>query len=515
MPIPLVAVRLDAAPPTIADVAAVAAGARVELGPAAVAMILASRAVVDRLVNGDTLIYGLNTGLGHMRNERVSVDELRDYQVAIVAAHDSAIGEPLPTAVVRAAMFVRLAGIARGGSGASPGVARQLVGLLNAGIHPVVPAVGSVGASDLMHMAAIGAVMLGGGRAEVAGEVMPGAQALARAGLEPVVLEPKDGLALISANGVSIGAGALVAARAARTARAADLVLAVSLEATRGNPSVIEAAVAVAKPVPGQAASAAALRAFLAGSDRWTPAGVASVQDPLSFRVGPQVHGAFREFTRFLTEHVTIELAASDDNPLVVAGEDRMISNGNFHPIAMALAADALRPAAAHIAQLSDRRMNHLWTVLVSDPALLTPEGIRDAARYGGPLLRYAAAARTAELRALADPVTLDIGPLDLGVEDHATNAPFAVLRSDEALDLLQDVLAVELLIAAVAVRRNAASLGRLGSGTAAAVAEVDAILAGLGDARDAARLHRTMRDALLDRILAAAEAATSGDPAG
>jgi histidine ammonia-lyase len=383
--------------------------------------------------------------------------------------------------------------------------------MLSAGVHPVVPQTGSVGAADLMHLAAIAQVMIGGGQAEVGGEVVPGAVALQRAGLEPLALEPKDGLALVSANGVSVGWAALVAARADAVIRAADLVLAISLEASRGNPSIVDPVAIAAKPVAGQIASAARVRAYLAGSDRWTAGGADSVQDPLSFRVGPQVHGAYREMLDLLARNVDAELAASDDNPLVVAAEDRMISNGNFHPIAMALAVDALRPAVAHVGQLSDRRMNHLWSHLFADPNLATPGGLDEAAAAGGPLLRYAAAVRASELRSLADPVTLDIGPLDLGVEDHSTNAPLAVQRTAESLDRLVDVLAVELLIAADLARRNADAVGRLGLGTRAALDELARLVGETERITRPATLHALVCPALTERILSAAESASSG----
>jgi histidine ammonia-lyase len=504
-------VLLDAAPPTIAEVVAVADGAAVELGPAAIERIAAARAVVDRLVDGPELVYGLNTGLGHLRDVRVSPDVLRSYQEAIVRAHDGGMGPSLPARIVRAAMFVRLAGLARGGAGASLGVARQLAAMLSAGVTPVVPETGSVGAADLMHLAAIAQVLIGGGRAEVGGDILPGAEALRRAGLEPLVLEPKDGLALVSANGVSVGWAALVVARGTRLAATADLVLATSLEAVRGNPSIVDPVAAAAKPVPGQMEAAARIRAFLDGSDRWAAGGADSVQDPLSFRVGPQVHGAFREQLGYLARQVDAELAASDDNPLVVADEGRMLSNGNFHPIAMALAADALRPAIAHVAQISDRRMNHLWARLFADAEMATPGGLEEAASAGGPLLRYAAAVRASELRSLADPVTLDIGPLDLGVEDHATNAPLAVQRTDESLDRLVDVLAVELLIAADLIRRHPEAVGRLGAGTQAGLEALRRVTTAAEPVANPAALHAAVTAGLAGPVLAAAESAGPG----
>ena len=374
-------VTITAAELPLDDLIRIAYGATVELAPDAVERIRASRAIVDALVDGEALIYGLNTGLGHMRDVRVPRETLRQYQQLIVAAHEGAIGDPLPTTVVRAAIAVRLNGIARGGSGASLPVAEGLAALLNRGVHPVVATTGSVGASDLMHMAAIAQVLIGLGRAEVGGEVLRAPTPWPSPGLAPVVLEPKDGLSLISANGVSIGQAALVAEHARLIARVADLALAASLEVTSGNPSVLDAAVLAAKPVPGQVAAGADVRAFLAGSDLFTPGVPSSVQDPLSFRVGPQVHGAFREFIDVLERAVSIEVNAMDDNPLVDIGSGRMLSNGNFHPMAMALALDALRPAIAHVGQLADRRMNHLWAVLSE---LFGGESIADLIEEGG-----------------------------------------------------------------------------------------------------------------------------------
>jgi histidine ammonia-lyase len=498
-------VVVDDAPLSLPQLVAIAHGADIALGPRAVERIRASRGVVDRLVNGDELIYGLNTGLGHGRNVRLPVEALEASQAVIVRAHAGGLGPPLPTEVVRAAIAVRVAGIARGGSGASPSVAETYVALLNAGVHPVVPLIGSIGASDLMHMAAIALVAIGEGEAELHGERMPGGEALAKAGIAPLKLGPKDGLTVISANGVSIGQAGLVIARADRLADAADLVMALSLEAGRGNPSIVEPAVAAAKPVLGQALVASRIRRFLEGSNLSVAAGAESVQDPLSFRVAPQVHGAFREVLAFATAAVEDELAAMDDNPLVSIAEDRMISNGNFHPMLLALAVDAIRPALAHVGQLSDRRTGQLWDRLAADTGAFTAEGFARMTRFGSPLLRYSGAARAAELRTLAGPATLDVGPVDLGVEDHATNAPLAVRRTDEALDVAEDVLAVELLTATAAVGWQDEIRARMGPRTAAALELVASTVAALGPNASSAAVHAVARDLLRGPLVAAA----------
>ncbi len=503
-------VRIGADPVSLDEIVRIADGAGVVLEPAAVDRIRAGRAIVDAAVTGPDLVYGLNTGLGHLRNVRVDVDALRAYQVAIVVGHAGGIGPPLPTGIVRAAMAVRLVGIVRGGSGASVAVAEALAAALNGGVHPIVATTGSVGASDLMHMADIGLVLIGQGRAEFRGEIVPGGEALRRAGLAPVVLEPKDGLALVSANGVAVGRAALVVRRATAAAAAADLVGAVSLEAIGANPSILEPAVAVAKPVAGQADAAAHIRALLSGSERCRADAPRSVQDPLSFRVMPQVHGALRAFVDLAADAVATELAAMDDNPLVAIDEGRMISNGNFEPIVLALSMDALRPALAHVGQLADRRLGHLWTAVWASLETVDAEELERIGRDAlGAVVRYAAATRAATLRGLAGPASLDIGPLDQSVEDHATNAPETAARTDEALDALEDILAIELLMAAGIIRRGslASSLGR---GTGAAFSRIDRLIDDAAD-RSSAEIVAEVRAWLGDLTRAADDAVGLG----
>jgi histidine ammonia-lyase len=476
------AIEVSAGRVAIADLVRIARGARLELTPDAIGRIEESRAVVEQALAGPSLVYGLNTGLGHLRNERLATDDLIEYQDAIIRSHTGGFGPPLPNDVVRAAMAVRLIGITRAGSGASLAVARTLTAMLNAGIHPIVPTFGSVGASDLMHMAAIADVAVGRGSAEWQGAVLPGGDALRGAGLEPLALAPKDGLALVSANGVSIGWAALVTDEAGRLVAAADTVLALALEAIGGNMSIIDPAVAAAKAIDGQRAAAEHLARLLEGSRLCSRDTTSSVQDPLSFRVGPQVHGAAREFVTFLSKAVETELNAADDNPLVDIAGKRLISNGNFQPVVLALSLDALRPALAHLGQLSDRRMNHLWEIAFRAPDSAMPSGIVRMTRHGrGMFHRYAAASRYAHLRSLAGPASLDIGPLDNSVEDHATNATEAARVSAEALDALADVLAVELLMAR-ALLMDDERRAKLGSGTGPALEALDQALAGISE---------------------------------
>jgi histidine ammonia-lyase len=447
---------------TPADVVRVARElAPVELAPEVEATIRAGRAVVDRLVAGERLIYGLNTGLGHMRDHRVELDVLQRYQRQMINAHASGVGSPLDTEDVRAAMLARVSGAARGGSGLTLDAVQMLVAMLNAGVHPIVPSAGSVGAGDLMHMAAIAVVMIGNGEAELNGELLAAPDALARAGLAAIVAQPKEGLALVSSNGLAIGAGALVADEAQRQARLADLACALSLEAVCGNPSPFDTAAGAAKAIPGQVAAAAEVRDLLAGSYLYDTATTLSVQDPLSFRVAPQVNGAYREQVAAAAHAVEVELNGIGDNPMVLIERDTLISNGNFQPMQLALAFDALRTGAAHVAMISERRMNKLTTIRFSDPRLMLA-GLTDEEMPRRALVHYAAASLLAELK-----------PLDLDVEDHGAVAPSVVFVTRRALALLDTILTCEVQMAIDLM--DARGVPTLGSGTRAVYERVKA----------------------------------------
>ena len=468
------------------ELLAIVDGARVELAEGARDAIAASRAVVDLAVARHDAVYGLTTQVGHGKDTLLTDEEIRGEQMFIVKSHSGGIGPPLPTPLVRAALAVRLNGIARGGSGASPAIADVLAAMLNAGVHPVVPAIGSVGAADIEPMAGMAQVAIGLGRAEYQGELLPGGEALRRAGITPLVLGGKDGLALISANGVSVGHAALVIAKAEWVADAADIAAALSMEATAANPSILHPAVARAKPIPGQAAATDHLRDLLEGSELLQPGVARSVQDALSFRVVPQVHGALREYVTAARAAATTELNAAEDNPLASVPDQMLISNGNFHPIVLAIACDALRIALAQVGQLSERRMSHLWDGCMQQMTTLpltTLYGLR---------LRYPAAAVFPELKQLAAPATLDTPPLDLGVEDHHTAAPLSVHKTDVALGLLEDLLAIERMLARDMLA-TAPSKHVLGAGTDAALRLVDEAITVADPQPDA--VHRALRE--------------------
>jgi histidine ammonia-lyase len=489
-------IAISEKPMRMAELLEIAGGRRLELSKDALRIIGESRAVVEAVLASGQPVYGLNTGLGHTKDTRLTDEQIRTFQEGTVKAHAGAIGPDLPTGVVRAAMAVRVNGIARGGAGASMACVQTLVAMLNAGVHPIVPSAGSVGASDLAQMAAIAVVALGGGEAEFRRTTMSGSDALLKAGIPPLRLEPKDGLTMISNNGISVGHGAIVVSRAMAALELANFAATLSLEAMSGNISPFEPAVAAAKGGEGQAAVSDHCRGLMRGS-RILEAGTArSIQDALSFRVVPQVHGALWEFVELAKQSVEGELNAMTDNPLVSRVEGRMISNGNFHPMVLALAFDALRPALAHVGQLSDRRMNHLWAASFSDPDVLA---------FAGPqlgiALRYAAAAESAELRQLAGPASLDCPPLDMGIEDHATGAPISVRRTDLALERLEAILAVEILMARDLLMSEQGT-ARVGVGSTALLESIDSVLGSVGEAASPGQVHAAVCAAMRDQVL-------------
>lgn len=446
----------------VEDVEAVArGGAAVALADCVLQRVAASRAALDRAAAGGQAIYGYNTGLGAKSGTALEGDAAA-FQLMFLDGRSIAMGQPLPRDQVRAAMLARAAGIAAGGSGLSPSIFETLVGALNAGVHPVMPGLGSIGAADLGLMAALGQALVGRGEAEFGGRVMPAAAALAAAGLAPAVLAPKDGLSLISAGSVTVGQGALVVAEARRLARRQLEAAALTMEGLGANLTVLDPRIQAARPAPGQGEAAAALRALLAGSalhDMPVP-----LQDPLSIRCIAPIHGAMASAVAAAAAAVELELCSAADNPLVVAEDGFVASTGNFQAPALALAFEGLGLAIAQAAAATVARFAHLTGPGRNGlPRNLSRRG---GASAGFVSLQKTAAALLAALRHAALPVVLDIVPVSEGVEDHATQAPLAVAKTATILDLWWRLVALEAMAAAEAVDCRPGH--RLGTGTAA-----------------------------------------------
>jgi histidine ammonia-lyase len=354
--------------------------------------------------------------------------------------------------------------MAHGGSGVQPAVLDLLLGMLDARVHPVVPQTGSIGASDLGQMAHIALATIGEGSAEHDGELLPASAALARAGLAPVELGPKDGLALCNSSALSAGAAALAYDDARKLLAGAQLVTALSFEGFRANTTPLDARVQAARPLAAAQACAAQLRELLTGGRLLDSAAARRVQDPLSFRCAAQVHGAFRAAMGLLAAALDPELNGAGDNPLVLAADREILSTGNFNTSALALALDALALAVVQTASLCVQRAQRLLAGSLTD----LPDNL---SRYGAERSGYAPLIKTAqallaELRHLATPVCTDPRPGAALVEDDASNALIAAARTGAMLDRFHYLLAIEALIGAQAV--DLGEPGPIGRGPAA-----------------------------------------------
>jgi len=451
---------------TVEDVVHVArGGTRVEISPSALERVRRARDVVERVLERGDLVYGTNTGVGSLSRYRIPFENLEQFSAKLVSRHTTHQGTEVPSEVVRAMMVTRANGMAKGGVGVRIELIQAFADALNAGVHPVVRLGGSVGQADLAEMAEIGQVLIGRGEADHDGRRMPGAEALRAAGLEPVRLKAKEGLALISANGVTMGHGSLVLADVAGLLDAFDITAALSMEAFGGNLSTIHPEAARMRPHPGQARAADRLRELLSGSYLWRPGAARNLQDPLSFRCVPQTHGACYDAHAYARGTMEVEINAASDNPLVLLDDQSIISVGNFDVVALAVAFDLLRVAVAQVVHLANERIQkHLWSQFSGLPtglaALDGDEGLRP--------LGYTSASLAAEARVLANPVSLEYrGQIAEGVEDHASMAPLGVRKAEELVGVARRMIALELTVATRAVELRGSP--RLGAGTGVA----------------------------------------------
>ena len=458
-------VTLGGARVGIADVVAVARDrVPVEVAAGVDERLLRARAIVDRAAGGDAPVYGLNSALGANTGASLAPDDQIRYQTHAVRARAVGIGPALPDDRVRAAMFARAAGMAQGGSGISVGAFHALVDALNRGLRPHVPGWGSIGVADLPQMSHIALALMGEGEAWVDGKRIAGAKALSAAGLAPVALAAKDGLAFISSNAVTVGHASLVLSDLARMFAMHDAVIALSCEGFRANLSPFDPRAQAARPAPGQAEAASRLVDALAGSALLTPGAARRVQDPLSFRCIAQVHGAVHDALARATEQAEIELNAAADSPLVDVDLERLLSTGNFHIPGLAIACEALGLAVCQAANLAVERCIKLLSPAASGlPLQLTRHGPQQS---GFATVQKPLTALANDIRHLANPACLDFLPVSEGVEDHATMAPRSVSKLDEMRERLAGIIAIEAMIAAQAVDLRPADVkGTLGSG--------------------------------------------------
>ncbi|HKQ98619.1 MAG TPA: histidine ammonia-lyase, partial [Candidatus Polarisedimenticolia bacterium] len=436
-------VVLDGRDLDLATVGSVARGeARLALGPHARARIEAAHAVVRRVLEGTEQVYGVNTGFGHLKDIRIPPQDLEALQANLIRSHAAGVGAPLPDDAVRALMLLRTHVLALGHSGVRPIVVESLIAHLNAGVLPVIPEQGSVGASgDLAPLSHLALLLMGEGRARVGGRTLPAAEAQKAAKIAPLTLGPKEGIALINGTQMITALGALAAIEARNLAAHADLAGAASLEALKGSHKAFEARLHDLKPHPGQIESATNLRALLDDSAiARSHAGCGRVQDAYSLRCMPQVHGAAREVIRFVETLLTTEINAVTDNPIVFPESGELVSGGNFHGEAPAMALDALAIAAAEIASIAERRIERLMNPVFSGlPAFLTRS---PGVNSGLMMAQVTAAALVSENKILCHPACVDSIPSSAGREDHVSMGAHSAWKLTRVVDNTRRVLA-------------------------------------------------------------------------
>jgi histidine ammonia-lyase len=482
-------------------------GVSVELAPEALARVERSRALVDRIAAGETAAYGINTGFGTLAEVRIDRKDLRTLQRNLLLSHAAGVGTPLPVPEARALLLLRCNVLAKGHSGIRPRTLQLALDMLNRGVIPVVPERGSVGASgDLAPLAHLALVLIGEGEAFLGSERLPGRTALARAGLEPVVLEAKEGLALVNGTQAMCAVGALALLRGEALAQTADLAGAMTLEGLLGSHRPFLPPIHAARPHPGQAAVAEHLRTLLRDSEIVeSHADCSKVQDPYSLRCMPQVHGAARDGLQHVRSVLSIEVNSATDNPLVFPDQDLIVSGGNFHGQPVSLALDVLAIACTQLQAISERRVEQLVNPSLSGlpPFLAKNSGLNS----GFMIAQVTSAALVAESRVLSHPASVDSIPSSAGREDHVSMGMTAALKARQVVDFTRTCLAVEVLVAAQALDMRKPL--RPGRGVAAAHARVREVVPPMEEDRE---IHRDIEavSALIDSgaLLAAAHAA-------
>lgn len=504
-------VLLDGHSLTLDQLATLAHGeGSAELAPAARLRMSAAREVVDRRAGGDAPVYGVNTGFGHLASVRIPVDRLEELQCNLVRSHCAGVGQPLARTQVRAAMILRANALARGHSGIRPETVDTLLAMLNHGIHPRILAQGSVGASgDLAPLACLALALMGEGTVEISGQELPASLALSQAGLTPVRLAAKEGLALINGTQVSTAIGALAFLEARRLVTMADLAGAMSLEALKGSSRPFDAAVQEARRHTGPSLSAGNLRRLLSESEiASSHAECDRVQDSYALRCMPQVHGAVRDALSYVESVLTLEANASTDNPLVFAERDEMISCGNFHGAPVGYAMDLMAIVMTDLASISERRLERLVNPALSGlPAFLTPD---PGLHSGFMLAQVTAASLVSENKTLAHPASVDSIPTSGDKEDHVSMCTWAARKASQVVANCRLVLAIETLAAGQALEFLAPM--KPGKGVAAALATLREHVPALAADRTLTPLIEQTQELVAAGTLAAAAGAASGE---
>lgn len=471
-------ISLDGESLTIEDVVAVARteGIHVRITASAQEKIRRARRAVEEFVERGEIIYGVTTGFGAFKDKIISPEQTEELQRNLLMSHAAGVGDPLDEATVRAVMLIRANTLAKGHSGIRLETLEALLALINRGVHPVIPAKGSLGTSgDLAPLAHTSLVLIGEGEAFYRGERMAGAEALRRAGLTPIQLRAKEGLALINGTAVMAAIGALTTWRAEGLSRVADIAGALSLEALHGMPWAFDERIHAARPHRHQMDCATHLRRLIEGSGYLCLDDPLHVQDAYSLRCIPQVHGAVRAAISHARQVIETELNSATDNPLIFFEDDGRavcFSGGNFHGEPVALVMDYLTTALTELGNVSERRLARLLDEASNQgtlPAFLIKRG---GLNSGFMLAQYTAAALASENKVLAHPASADTIPASANIEDHASMGCTAARQAREVLENVESILAIELFAAAQGIdfrREMLAGNPRLGKGTAVA----------------------------------------------
>ena len=433
-----------------------------------------ARAVQELLKRGE-IAYGITTGFGAFKDKIISLDQVEALQRNIVMSHAVGTGDLYDQATTRAIMLIRANTLARGYSGIRLSTLQLLLDMLNLGVHPAIPEKGSLGASgDLAPLAHMVLVMIGMGKAEFQGEMLPGAEALQRAGLKPVELTAKEGLALTNGTSVMCALGTLIVHQCELLCRAADAAGALSLEALHGTTLAFDERIHALRPFPRQVDCAANMRKLLAGSQFTRENDPTNIQDAYTLRCIPQVHGAIRDSVAYTRWVMEIELNSVTDNPLIFSNEDdegsTVLSGGNFHGEPLAIAMDYLAVGITELGNIAERRIMRLTDECSNAqtlPAFLTKNG---GLNSGFMITQYTAAALAAENKVLSHPASVDCIPTSANIEDHVSMGLTAALKLRQVVDNVAYILATELMAASQGIDFRRAAIGadaQLGQGTA------------------------------------------------
>lgn len=484
-------------------------GRAVQLDDGARSRMLAGRRVVEDHLAADKPVYGLTTGLGARVTHRLSEADLADFSVLTLRGRSHAVGAPLAPDAVRAVMLLRLNGLVQGAAGASPAVAEAMAAALNANLLPVIPSIGSIGAGDLCVLAHLGLALIGEGEMTYEGTRMPAAAALAKAGQAPLVLGPKDGLAICNASTYSAGLAALVLSDACDLLEIANIAAAMTMEGFRANLSPLDPRAVAARPVAGQVEVAARMRALLAGSDLFTPGAARRLQDPISLRCVAQIHGCLAAAIDFVEPALLAEMNGACDNPLVLIEDESIISTGNFHTAGLTLALEALGQALSHVAGATMSRAARLLLPRLSDlPANLTRY---DSTRSGFTPLMKIGESLMQEIRHAALPAPRELRWASDWVEDDHANTPLTARKTARIVTDMRLLLGLELMVAAQAM--ELVDIENMGAGPKAALACLREVVPPLEDDRPlGSDLERIAEDLLTEgQLLSAVRAATMG----